>query len=254
MKMARCRLCQEEKTLCYSHIVPEFLHAALYNQKGGGKGHMMAISGRGRHGWKPLQKGLREHLFCKDCERHFNDEYEKPFRAQWCDATPLPNPWTEPDVYWVKMDYPSFKLFHLTILFRAGVSSLPTYAAVDLGPHEERLRNMLMSGNPGPSWKYPIMGRVVVHHKTTRVIDMITWPESLKNQDGQRCYRMVYAGGEWSILVSSQRNADFEKVALQDDGRMPLCAVPWNEVTAIQDASRALNKGEPQPESGHVRK
>lgn len=248
--MERCRLCHEEKTLCDSHIVPEFLHCALYNNKG----HMMGISGRGSKGWKPLQKGLREHLFCNDCEQYFNEHYEKPFRAQWCVATPLPNPWPEPDVYWIKMDYATFKLFHLTILFRAGVSSLPTYSMVDLGPHEEQLRSMLRNQDPGRFWQYPIMGRVVVHHETSQVINMIAWPERLKIQTGQRCYRMVYAGVEWSILVASQRNPEFEKVALQDDGRMPLCAVPWNEVAAIQDASRALKKGDPQPESGYVRK
>jgi hypothetical protein len=242
--MRRCRLCQEEKTLCDSHIVSEFLHQPLYNEKG----HMMGISGRGNKGWKPLQKGLREHLFCTDCEQHFNEHYEKPFRAQWCVTAPLPNPWTEPDVYWVNMDYATFKLFHLTTLFRASVSSLPTYSAVDLGPHEERLRNMLRDQDPGQFWQYPIMGQVVIHHKTGRVIDMITWPEMFKDHDGRRCYRMLYAGVEWSILVTSQRSPEFEKVSLQDDGRMPLCVVPWNEVTAIQDASRALSKRNPQPD------
>ena len=66
--MPTCRLCHRDKALRFSHIVPEFLYADLYNEKR----HMMGINGRGTKGWKPLQQGIREHLFCERCEQHFN--------------------------------------------------------------------------------------------------------------------------------------------------------------------------------------
>ena len=87
--MPLCRLCHLDRDLRDSHIVPEFLHDDLYNTKG----HLMAINGLGNRGWKALQKGVREHLFCEVCEQHFNEYCEKPFRAQWVEAAPLPNPW-----------------------------------------------------------------------------------------------------------------------------------------------------------------
>ncbi len=81
--MPICRLCNNERVLRNSHIVPESLYSNLYNEKG----HMMGINGFGSKGWKPLQQGIREHLFCEACEQHFNEHFEKPFRKQWVVVT-----------------------------------------------------------------------------------------------------------------------------------------------------------------------
>ena len=53
-------------------------------------------------------------------------------------------------MHWIKVEYEPFKLFHLSVLFRASVSTLPTFADVSLGPHEERLRNLLLARRAGP--------------------------------------------------------------------------------------------------------
>jgi hypothetical protein len=129
--MSLCRLCHLDRDLRNSHIVPEFLYDDLYNANG----HLMAINGLGSRGWKTLQEGVREYLLCEVCEQHFNEYCEKPFRTQWVEAAPLPNPWNVEGIHWACFDYASFKLFHLSVLFRASVSSLPTFAAVSLGPH-----------------------------------------------------------------------------------------------------------------------
>ena len=238
--MPICRLCHNDRELRNSHIVPEFLYAELYNDKG----HLMGINSRGNRGWKALQKGISEPLFCESCEQHFNEHFEKPFRAQWVVAAPLPNPWNAIDVHWVNVAYSSFKLFHLSVLFRAGVSSLRTYAEVSLGPHEEKLRQLLLNRDPGEHTQYPIFGYAVVHHKTKRLIPIVSQAQQ-SSFGGQRCYGMMYGGAEWWICVSSHRNIEFERAALQSDGRMPFHAVPWNEVSVIQSAARALRNAHP---------
>lgn len=238
--MPICRLCHNNLELRNSHIVPEFLYGELYNDKG----HLMAINGRGDRGWKALQKGIREPLFCEQCEQHFNEYFEKPFRAQWVIAAPLPSPWNAPDVHWVNVDYSSFKLFHLSVLFRAAVSSLNTYAVVSLGPHEEKLRQLLLNKDPGEHTRYPIFGYAVVHHKTNHLIPMVSQAQKV-SFGGHNCYGMMYGGVEWWVCVSSHRNIEFERAALQADGRMPFHAVRWNEVTVIQSASKALRHARP---------
>ena len=129
-----------------SHIVPESLYRPLYNDKG----HMSAIRWPDeRHRARGLlQKGIRERLFCEACEQHFNEHFEKPFLKQWF-PNPLPDLWDGDDIHCLTVDYASFKLFHLSVLFRAAVSSLATYANVDVGPHESRLRRQLLERNPG---------------------------------------------------------------------------------------------------------
>lgn len=199
----------------------------------------MGINGRGSKGWETLQKGVREYLFCEECEQHFNEHFEKPFRKSWVENCPLPDPWETDQVHWINADYASFKLFHLSVLFRAGVSSLPTFAEVSLGPHEERLRTMLLNLDAGPEDKYPIFGYAVVHHKTSRVVQMVTKVQASKF-DGRRCYGIMYGGVQWWVCVASDKNHEFQKVALRHDGTMPFTAIPWNEVAIVQEASTAL--------------
>jgi hypothetical protein len=235
-----CRLCKSDRELRNSHIIPEFLWTELYNAKH----QIMGINGRGNRGWETLQKGVREHLFCEVCEQHFNKYCEKPFRAQWVETEPLPNPWEVEDIHWVRFDYASFKLFHLSVLFRASVSTLPDFVTVSLGPHEEKLRELLLSRNPGEYWQYPIFGYAVVHHKTKRLISMVSQAVQSKLW-GQRCYGMIYGGVQWWIGVSSHRNMEFELACLQSDGLMPFHARPWNEVPVIQSAAEALCRAQP---------
>lgn len=199
----------------------------------------MAINGRGNRGWKAIQDGIKEYLFCETCEQHFNKYYEEPFRAQWVAAAPLPNPWDLSGVHWIKVDYISFKLFHLSVLFRAGVSSHPSYREVSLGPHQETLRQLILNRDPGSLHQYPVLAYAVIHHKTNRLIPMVS--QAQRSIFGtQRCYGMIYGGAQWWVSVSSHRNVEFEQAALQPDGHMPFCAVPWNEIAVIQAASRAL--------------
>lgn len=233
--MALCRLCHKDRVLRESHIVPKFLYANLHNSKR----QIMGINGRGSLGWKPLQDGAKEHLLCECCEQHLNEHFEKPFRELWVKNCPLPDPWSAVDTHWISVNYESFKLFHLSVLFRAGVSTLPTFAAVQLGKHEEKLRRLLLQGNPGEYYQYPVFGYAVIHHKTKRLVQMVSQAQMIRLGMG-RCYGIMYGGVEWWTYVASNRNPEFEQVALQRDGRMPFDAVPWNEVAVVQAASRAL--------------
>lgn len=218
--MPRCRLCHHDRQLRNSHIVPEFLYDDLYNSKG----HAMVITELGNRGWEPLQHGAKEHLFCENCEQHFNKYYEEPFLAQWVSAIPLPNPWNGNGIHWARFDYALFKLFHLSVLFRASVSSLPPFAIVSLVPHEEKLRELLLSRNPGEAWQYSIFGHAIVHHETKRLIHMVSRVVQ-SSFEGHRCYGMLYGGVQWWIRVSSHRNTDFESACLQPNGQMPFHAV-----------------------------
>lgn len=177
--MAICKLCGNDRELRNSHIIPEFLYANLYNDKH----QLLGIHGRGKYGSQFLQKGIREYLFCENCEQHFNEHREKPFKKQWIDASPLLYPWDEAGIHWVKVDYASFKLFHLSVIFRAGVSSLLTFQEVSLGPHEEKFRKLIHTCDPGKWWQYPICGHAVKHHKTNELIHMVSKVQPNRESD-----------------------------------------------------------------------
>lgn len=233
--MTFCKLCYLEKDLCQSHIIPEFLWKDLYNSKH----QVLGVHGQGRHGWTVLQKGIREKLFCNDCEQYFNEEFEKPFRELWVESSPLLDPWDIDDFLWISVDYSRFKLFHLSVLYRAHVSTLLSFAEVALGKHSEIIRKMLLEVQPGPEDRYPIFGYAVVHHTTRRPLQMISLPQASK-MNGQRCYGMMYGGVEWWICVASHRNSEFMRGSLRSNGSMPIMPMPMNEVGSVRSAQRAL--------------
>jgi hypothetical protein len=236
--MPPCQLCRNDRVLRNSHIVPEFLYADLYNDKG----HFMAINGRGRRGWEALQKGIREPLFCEACEQFFNEHFEKPFLNQWVRASPLPDPWPDMDaVVWRKFDYSTFKLFHLCVLYRADVSSLPHYSKVSLGPHRETLRTLLLNRDPGSEFQFPVLGYAIVQNGSRRLVKLISQSQRSKF-DGHQCYGMVYGGVEWWVSVSSHRNPGFAEVALRPSGDMPFHAAFWSDVPVVQAVSNALRR------------
>lgn len=234
--MPICRLCLKDSELRNSHIVPEFLYSALYNDQG----HMMGINGVGNRGWRALQKGLRERLFCESCEQHFNENFEKPFKAAWVDASPLPSPWPTNQVVVATVDYKSFKLFHLCVLFRASVSTLPTFSAASLGPHEDKIRRLLLDNDPGHDWQYPVFGFAVLHHQRDEIVDVISQSENGR-LFGQVCHGMIYGGVYWWVCVGSHPNREFLQIALRPNGLLPMGSSRWNEIAVVQAASQALN-------------
>jgi hypothetical protein len=54
-------------------------------------------------------------------------------------------------------DYPRLKLFFLSLLWRADVTSDPMFKAVRLGAHEQRIRKMILQKDPGSPEDYSVV-------------------------------------------------------------------------------------------------
>src|SRR5262249_36733610 len=158
-----CKLCLEDKPLCASHIIPEFLHRDLYDSK-----HRAREIRVGRETATYLQKGYREKLLCLGCEQLLNDRYEKPFCQEWRPGTLIPTkPLPDPVYGGAGLDYAAIKLCLLSILFRCSVSTLSQFSVVTLGPHQDKLRRMILDGNPGPPGRYKVVGFFAVDRTGT---------------------------------------------------------------------------------------
>lgn len=101
-----CRLCQKDKPLQNSHVVPEFFYKPSYDKK-----HRIyaRISGKLAH-MPPLQKGLREPLLCRDCEQKLSpyEKYNREILYGGVDthgltpvALEIPNPDQNPNSNWI---------------------------------------------------------------------------------------------------------------------------------------------------------
>src|SRR5580700_1257902 len=138
-----CRLCKSPGVLRRSHILPEFLYRPLYDEK-----HRFFVVTAGIDGQRYAQRGFTEELLCDRCEQQLS-RYEK-YAAEVMSGRLKHHYRRRGSRITINdIDYARFKLFQQSILWRASVSSLEFFRLVALGPHEERLRNMLLFEEPG---------------------------------------------------------------------------------------------------------
>ena len=67
-----------------------------------------------------------------------------------------------------RIEYSKFKPFVLSVLWRAGVSSLDVFDQVKLGLHEEILREMILNDEPGTEGIYPFVLWPFLHQNTVQ--------------------------------------------------------------------------------------
>lgn len=191
-----CALCLQEVELRRSHIIPEFLYETLYDDK-----HRLQVLSiiPDQSNWRE-QKGLRERLLCDSCEQQLS-VWEQYACGVLKGGVPLTYRSEGSIIHISGLDYAQFKLFQLSVLWRAGASSLPFFEKVQLGEHAETLRRLLLAGDPGSPSRYGCF-MFGLKHESQALTDLITQPERIR-LDGHTAYRFVFGGFLWAMLVSS---------------------------------------------------
>lgn len=212
-----CRLCQKPKTLCKSHIIPEFLYKSLYESKR--QHHFIQVSGS--YNIRKWQKGFKERLLCKECEAMLCKWESYAAKVIYggieIEVEPLPDA-----IIFRNVDYAIFKLFELSLIWRAGISSLPQFAKVALGPHEENIRLMIMNNNPGSFTEYGcFLVLTPSYFSFVSKMMMLSQPTRFANH---RCYVFLLGGLTWVFFVSSHTETlpYRDKLFLRQDGTLPI--------------------------------
>lgn len=157
-----CKLCKQEKKLIKrSHIIPNFMFDGIYDEK-----HQLLSAFL-----DPVKKEkllntshYDKDILCLECDRDIIGkyetyaskalyggklkEYEQPKRIKRI----AKDGYISIDV--TNISYKKFKLFLLSILWRASVSKQSFFKRVRLGPHEEVIRRMIYDGNAGEENQY----------------------------------------------------------------------------------------------------
>ncbi len=178
MALSKCQLCGQEKKLIKAHIIPEFMYQDTYED-----GKMLEFMGidlnkadesKARYRYKGIYDAS---ILCDDCDNGFlNKEFDdyasrilygydkqnlKISRYKQADGVAflVANP----------VDYTKFKLFLLSLLWRASISKRPEFEQVNLGPHEEKIREMILNMDAKSIEDYPIvMFHYTLHSKEAR--------------------------------------------------------------------------------------
>jgi hypothetical protein len=196
-----CRLCEREKPLMQFHIIPELLVKPCYDDK-----HRARVRSLPSFGTHVVQWGYRERLLCEDCEARFS-RCEHYFSNVWYGRKAL-RPQVAPQLGFVLegLDYKRFKLFHLSILWRAGISEREEYRSVQLGPHIKTLARLLLADDPGPPNRYPVGAVALVHRPSNSYLESSSHRLAGEEWKAIRCtcFVLVAACGVTACLAMRQ--------------------------------------------------
>lgn len=118
-------------------------------------------------------------------------------------------------------DYAKLKLFALSILWRASVSSHHFFRKVTIGPHEKHIRQMLLNGDPGHPDLYSVI--FAAWSDRTRNPGMI---DPFKTRFDNVAYYLIYlANYIMYVKVDKQlSNNTFRATQLKPDSNLVLIA------------------------------
>jgi hypothetical protein len=180
-------------------------------------------------------------LLCDTCEQRIG-RLERSFSQAWYHRGLIPKT-APPDFLDVHgLDYSQFKLFHLSLLWRAGVASTRPFGQVRLGPYEEPLRRSILDVNVPPAHEYPIYAFVLRDPNTHEVEHAIVTPPSSRRIEGVRCYSAIFAGCEWFYFVAQAMPPLPRSLMLSDAGMLRMPVINYTDHKSVTDFIKKWNQ------------
>ena len=232
----QCALCLRERELEFSHIIPEFLYKSSYDDKH--RLHFLSTIPEEKNQLK--QKGEREYLLCTECEGLFS-KYERYGSLLLSGRLQMQVERDDNLLILSGIDYRKFKIFQLSILWKAGVSTLPLFERVQLGPHAESIRQLLISEDPGLAEQYACIMWLLAT-STGVVPRFITQPTALRSL-GVRAYKFIMAGLMWQYFVTSQKPGyPFQYCILRETGEAIMQFGDINEMCDLRIFAQQISR------------
>jgi hypothetical protein len=158
---------EEVELLSRSHIIPKFLFEDMKDENNSFVQiePNKYVKGRTQHIKKPRDAFHEPDILCEKCDGIIIKGYEDYLKLVFHSTSkPISRPMIvkkEYDprgfniVFIENLDYKLYKLGFLSILWRASISKLPFFRLVNLGPHSEEIRKMLLEGMALDTNEYP---------------------------------------------------------------------------------------------------
>lgn len=237
----RCRLCLKEETLIKkSHIIPDFMYSNLYDENH--KILMFSPYERAKgEGFikKPSSGEYEGGLLCANCDNKIlggqYEDYSKNViyggRLAKKESPICKNIVNQHNVNITtcnNVSYTKFKLFLLSILWRASISSRPFFSNIKLGPHEETLRKMIYNMDPGDVNEYPIFIMTFVNDSSMPK-DLITHPKQIRTSSGHKANVFIIGGFIYMFFVNSKNHKLPEYIiseTIKPDNKLNIVHIP----------------------------
>ncbi len=232
--MIQCRLCGSKSPLRDSHILPEFVYRPTYDST-----HTAILFEPDRNRRGRRQKGFTERLLCGECEKLLGT-WETYFADVWFHPTRQRRPAALPGDRAIisDLDYARFKLFHLSLIWRSGVSTRPAFGGVRLGGQEPQLRNRLLASEPGDPAGYPFFGIALRDSSTNGFQDKLLMTPRVARVRGHWVYIILFGGVLWHYYISSHAGPGNVPYLFDRTGTLTLLVQDWKENPFILELAR----------------
>jgi hypothetical protein len=239
--IAACRLCAQTAPLSRSHIVPELAYDPIKNKK-----NQMHVVGEKT---KTVQSGHWEYMLCAKCESLLSG-YETKFKKVWMDSIPpdLSHLATKPleDVVSVEVpDYDAFKLFHLSVFWRAAVSSGFTIGNISFGPYEKELARLIREGNPGKPGDFPFFAVLNLDKRGGPVPTVTQLAQGQGRFEGRHHYYMMsYAFCDWTLILGCPGPQWLVKMETKcrEERTFLLLSVPYSQSKSFKLSAQSIQQ------------
>jgi len=226
----KCQLCHKEKNLLKrSHIVPNFMYKSiLKDNRRLVNVNINDLSEKRKY----MQTGYTEaDLLCADCDNSIlgtleryasNHIYSEPSANSGVTRKEYPgNQEIIPYVRYEHLDYAKTKLLFLSILWRCHISKNKVFSDVDLGPHAERIRKMILNNDPRNDDEYEVI-LIYIDTDGSRPSKSVIDPRRIK-MDGNTFYIFHINEIMYHFNVSKHNKTDlFTKGAIRKDNIMDI--------------------------------
>lgn len=228
-----CNLCLQEKELIKkSHIIPEFIYrnSGVYDDK-----HRMYSFDKEdilqNRKIKKVQTGVYDsYILCSQCDNVLISSYEKyASMAIYGEEIPVeycPDCITYGDTsptlsICSNVDYSKYKLFLLSILFRASISKDDFFEEVKLSyENQETLRKMVYEGNPSNYNDFPVL---IATFADSKIPSDIFFNPIKSENDNIITFTFVFAG--WSYIFYEGKNINtesFNSLVMKPDNELKI--------------------------------
>jgi hypothetical protein len=222
----KCKLCGNSKELLKkSHIVPDFMYQDLFDEKH--RIFEVLLKQDDQLKKKPRQSGgYDKDILCGNCDNKILGSLERYASLVLYGGIELTieNSQGQNKSKYVSvkgLDYRKFKLFLLSILWRASISNLPIFQKVNLGEHEQILRNKILSNHPGSSVEYPCAIFTYLHNPKIPN-QIIAEPGCLVN-GVQQIYAFLISGNLFIFFINLDEQTEWaQHCSVNEKGEMKI--------------------------------
>ena len=202
-----CRLCLEEKNLIKAHIIPDFMYQELYDQNHS----LYKVLLENPLNYTKIPTGEYDNnILCSECDNvrigQLEDYAAKVFNEglgiEFANFHYTDVKMTVTHVK--KIDYKKFKLFLLSMLWRASVTTRESFRIVSLRHYEETIRQMLYKGDPKERYDFPCI-MIAIRADVPWASQLIVPPTRIK-QYFRTVYRFLMNGILYLFYIGEKIN------------------------------------------------